>query len=130
MATIVGLGIEPRHSPLTGAKNDLHLDQDGNLVLVEDAEAVAQHARQRLLFWRAEWFLNPDAGVDYLRYILGRPPTEQPVAEAVLKREILATPGVVEIVEFDADYDRASRGLRLRRVTILAVFDTEITLAI
>lgn len=115
MATAVGLSVQPH--------NDLHLDDTGSLVLAYDAEAVAQHVRQRLMFWRREWFLNEEAGVDWTRYVLGRQPAEQAIAEAVIKREILATPGVSEIVVFDAVYDRASRGLRIDRVLLLTTFD-------
>jgi hypothetical protein len=123
MATYIGIGIEPFHSPVTGTKNDWNLDASGNLVMVTDAEAIGQHIRQRLKFWKGEWFLNEDAGVDWTRYVLGRPPQEQTIAEAVIKREILATPGVVEILEFDAVYDRQSRGLRVDRCQVATVFD-------
>lgn len=124
MATIVGLSIQPNHGA-PGTKNDLHLDASGNLALVHDGEAVGQHARARLMFWRGEWFLNEEAGVDWTRYVLGRAPSEQPITEAVIKREIQATPGVSAIVEFDAAYDRASRGLRMDRVLIVTVFDDD-----
>lgn len=115
MATVVGLSIQPH--------NDLHLDATGNLVLVYDAEAIGQHIRQRLMFWKGEWFLNEDAGIDWTRYVLGRPPSEQDIAEAVIKREILATPGVTEILEFSASYDRRSRGLLIERCRVMTTFD-------
>jgi hypothetical protein len=103
--------------------NDWHLDATGNLAVVQGAEAVGQHVRQRIMAWKNEWFLNPEAGVDWTRYVLGRPPSEREIAEATIKREILATPGVVSILAFESEYDRRSRGLRLTRVTLQTVFD-------
>lgn len=129
MATVVGLSIQPNHDA-PGSKNDLHLDASGNLALAIDGEAIGQHVRQRLMFWRGEWFLNPEAGVDWTRYVLGRQPSEQPIAEAVIKREVVQTPGVAEIVEFDAAYDRESRGLRIDRLALLTVFDDTVELSL
>lgn len=103
--------------------NDWVLDEKGNLATVSDAEAVGQHVRQRIASWKNEWFLNPESGIDWTRYILGRPPSEREIAEATIKREILATPGVVAILVFDSEYDRRSRGLRLTRVVLQTVFD-------
>lgn len=108
---------------LPASFNDWHLEATGNLAVVTDAEAVGQHVRQRIMAWKNEWFLNPDAGIDWTRYILGRPPSEREIAEATIKREILDTPGVVAILEFVSEYDRRSRGLRLTRVVLQTVFD-------
>lgn len=115
MADFVGLSIQPH--------NDLRLDETGSPVLVFDAEAIGEHIRQRLMLWRGEWFLNTDAGVEWTRYVLGRPPSELPLAESIIKAEIAATPGVSEILEFSAVYDRASRGLRIERCQVATVFD-------
>lgn len=115
MADFVGLSILPH--------NDLALDATGSPILVFDAEAIGEHIRQRLMLWAREWFLNESAGVDWTRYVLGRPPSELPLAESIIKAEIAATPGVAEILEFSAVYDRASRGLRIERCQVATVFD-------
>lgn len=115
MNEFVGLGVEPH--------NDLRLDETGSPVLVYDAEAIGEHIRQRLKAWSGEWFLDTAAGIEFTRYILGRPPSELPLAESIIKAEIAATPGVSEILEFSAAYDRASRGLRIERCQIATVFD-------
>ena len=75
------------------------------------------------MLWQGEWFLNEDAGVAWTTHILGRPPQELPLAESIIKAEIAATPGVTEILEFSAVYDRASRGLRIDRCQVATVFD-------
>jgi hypothetical protein len=118
MAEFIGLSIVPH--------NDISIDASGNLVFVTDSEAIAQHIRQRLMTWKGEWFLNTDAGIDWTRYILGRAPSERAIAEAVIKREILQTPGVVEILAWDAEYDASSRGLRITRCVVSTVFDEQI----
>lgn len=109
---------------LPASFNDWTVDPaTGTLAVVRDAAAVGQHVRARILAWKNEWFLNPDAGIDWTRYVLGRPPAEREIAEATIKREILATPGVVSILAFESEYDRRSRGLRLTKVTLQTVFD-------
>ncbi|WP_100959016.1 hypothetical protein [Bosea sp. FBZP-16] len=115
MAQFVGLSILPH--------NDLQLDATGSPVLVTEGEAIGQHIRQRLMLWSGEWFLNEAAGVPWLDHVLGRPPSEIELAEAVIKAEIMATPGVAEIIEFEARYDRASRGLHIDRCQIATVLD-------
>ena len=110
--------------------NDVYMDDTNNLAMVYDAEAIGQHIRQRLKFWRNEWFLNRDAGIEWLRYLLGQQPTIAPVAEAVIKREILDTPGVTAILGIDISYDRANRGFICRSVTVLTVFDDQVTIGV
>ena len=106
--------------------NDLERDATGSPVLVFDGRAIGQHARQRLLEWKSEWFLDREVGVDYLTYVLGRQPNERSIAESVVKREVVNTPGVVEILEFDSDFDRASRGLKITKMALRTVLDDEI----
>lgn len=74
--------------------------EDGDLVLVQDEDQVAQYVEIRLLSYLGEWFLNTDLGTPYFQSILGRVfrPAE---AAAILRRRILATEGVDKIVSFD-----------------------------
>ena len=125
MASFFAFSVSPQEPGvnLPTSFNDWHLDATGNLAVVRDAEAVGQHVRQRVMAWKNEWFLNPDAGVDWTRYVLGRSPAEREIAEATIKREILDTPGVVAILEFESEYDQRSRGLRLTKVVLQTVFD-------
>lgn len=105
--------------------NDLYLTSDGNLATVADAEAVGQHARQRLSTFSGEWFLDTTAGVPWLDQILGQ--TYDPaLAESVVKAEILNTDGVTEITSFSVAFDRNTRGLIIRSVEVGTIFDTEV----
>lgn len=72
---------------------------EGNLVFVEGADEVAQRLAQRLSAFQGEWFLDLDSGLPYIGTILAKAPTSRP-AEAILKREITETPGVLELLSF------------------------------
>lgn len=93
------------------ATNDLILE-DGDLALVEDGDAVAQHILQRLRTFLGEWFLDLTAGVPYYQDILKKNPNID-VVEQVFKREILFTPGVLELMSFSLELDTALRKLSL-----------------
>lgn len=103
--------------------NDIGLDETGNLAMVRDAEAVGQHARQRLTFYRGEWFLDPAVGVDWFGLVLGQRPARIDIAEAVVKKTILGTPGVTGIIEIQTDFDRLTRGVPVRKCAVETEYD-------
>ena len=111
----LGLSLDP-------ATNDLHIDGAGALVVVRDTEAVGQHARQRLMFYSGEWFLDTTAGVPWLRDLMGRA-YDPALAEAVVKGEILDTNGVSAIESFSVSFGRATRALVIKDVTVMTVYD-------
>ena len=45
------------------------------------------------------------------------------MAEAIIKAEIVETPGVKEILTFFATFDRQTRGLKSHDISILTDFD-------
>lgn len=98
--------------------SDLRLDEqtydieltNGDLVLTEKSDAIRQHVRQRLWTFFAEWFLDTSVGVPYYQVILVKNPSLANV-EGVLQQEILATPGITELLAFELDYDSATREL-------------------
>lgn len=107
--------------------NDLFLTADGNLAMAQDAEAVGQHARQRIQTFGGEWYLDTTCGVPWLAQILGRR-YDPALAEAVVKSEILNTDGVTEITAFSVSFDRASRGVFMRSVEVGTEYDEEVSL--
>ncbi|GJE77293.1 hypothetical protein [Methylorubrum suomiense] len=142
MATFVGLGITPerreifateagaavideRGRPIlaSSANNDLTLDETGNLRMVYDAEAVGEHARQRLQFFKGEWFLDPRIGVPWFEQVLGFSGSRPQVSEAIVKREILQTPGVTGLSGIETTFDRLVRGIRVSNVLVETQFD-------
>jgi len=102
--------------------NDIYLDDDGNLALVYDAEAVGRHARQRLQTHAGEWYLDTACGVPWLSDILGQN-YDAALAESVVKAELLNTDGVTGIEDFSVSFDRASRGVLIRSITVNTVYD-------
>lgn len=109
------------------ATNDLYLLPNGNLATVTAAEAVGQHARQRLQTHEGEWFLDTTAGVPWLNDILGAQ-YDPALAESVVKNELLNTDGVTEITSFSVRFDRASRGLIIDSIEVLTEYDEEVAL--
>lgn len=116
----VGLSLRREGS----APADVHLDANGNLALVFDAEAVGQHVEQRLMAHEGEWFLDTEVGVPWVRDILGGQ-YDPVLAESVLKAEILDTDGVVDITTFSVRFDRSTRGLGASDITVLTEYDEE-----
>lgn len=104
--------------------NDLTVGPDNNLRLAMSVEAVGQHVRQRLKTFYGEWFLNTEVGVPWLDRILGRR-YDPALAEAVVKAEILNTPGVVEITSFSVSFVDDPRRLQIKDVEILTEYDVE-----
>lgn len=105
------MSVQPALSPDNW---DLMLTDDGDLALVSDGAEVAQHIRQRLNFFQAEWAWDLTAGLPWFGEILGsrRFRTQQEnrsFAESILKTEILETPGVTRLLVFQFTFDELSR---------------------
>lgn len=113
--TRVGLAIDQ-------TTNDLYLDATGNLALSTDARAVGEHGRARLQTYSGEWMLDRTAGVPWLDQILGQA-YDPALAESVVKAELLDTDGITEITSFSVSFDKATRGLLIRDVEVLTMFD-------
>lgn len=121
--TVSRIGVALRRDGTAPA--DIYIDSTGNLATVTDAEAVGQHARQRLMTFEGEWFLDRDAGVPWIRDILGGQ-YDAVLAESVIKAEILDTDGVVEINSFSVRFDRDSRGLSAYNIDVATEYDEEV----
>ena len=120
MPSPFGLGLDAE-------THDLYLDASNNLVVARDARAIGEHVKQRLKMFNGEWFLDASAGLPWLprpgQFAIFDRPYQAGQSEALIKAEILDTPGVVAIEQFEARVDRATRGLIIE-AEILTVFDT------
>lgn len=94
------------------SSNNLILDANGQLTTVNDGAEVVQHVRSRLLFYRGESPVDITQGVPYFEQIFVKP-TNLPLAESLLKTEILQTPGVAQLIDFGLEYDSNSRELTI-----------------
>jgi hypothetical protein len=99
---------------------DLQLDPDdwdlviegADLQILDKSDAIAQHVQQRLWLFQGEYFLDETVGVPYFQSILKKRP-DLYVVDAVLKDTILNTPGILELISFDLDYNASTRSLRV-----------------
>lgn len=72
---------------------------NNSLTFVEGADEVVQRLRQRLRTFLGEWFLDTSLGVPYFQEILKKNP-QQGVVDAILKKHIVNTPGVINLLEY------------------------------
>lgn len=91
------------------ATGDLIL-QDNDLMIIDNAERVAQQILITLRFWYGEWFLDTTQGVPYLEYILVKNPNINHVRQ-ILTEAILSVEGVQTIDEMTLDFDQRNRRL-------------------
>lgn len=110
-----------------GTNSDL-LFENGDLVMVRDQEAIAQHCQMRLATWFSESVYDPTDGTPFLEVIFA-PGTSTNAIVFVLEQRILATPGVLTVA-LTPSLDRESRELTVtgRGTTIQGdvVFSIEI----
>jgi len=105
--------------------NDRDLLVEGNdLQLITGADDITQNLRQRLSFFFKEWFLDKSKGVPYFEYIFKKK-VSVAIVDSVFKREIINTPGVLKLMEFEILVDAALRELTLtfRALTSEGIID-------
>lgn len=73
---------------------------NGDLLLIDTAERVAQQILITLRFWRGEWFLDTRDGVPYLEYILIKNPNENHIRQ-ILTEKITSVDGVTAVTAMD-----------------------------
>ena len=91
---------------------DLEIGPDGDLIIVTGIDAIRQHLRIRLQFFRGEWFLDTRLGIPYFEEVLIKAP-DLNVVQSLLREAIRETPGVISITSFDLDFDGVTRKLSL-----------------
>lgn len=101
--------------------NDLFV-ANNSLAVVTNAKAVGQHARQRLMTYFGEWFLDTTAGVPWISEIFAKR-YDPALAEAVVKGVLLDTDGIVSIDTFSVRFDKTSRGVLIRDVAVTTDYD-------
>lgn len=86
--------------------------RDGDVLLVDNAERVAQQILITLRFWLGEWFLDTKDGIPYLEYVLVKSPNllhiRQIFTEAMEKVD-----GVKRVEEMNLVFDVKNRSLRV-----------------
>ena len=92
--------------------NDLIIE-NADLVLVRNADAVAQFLKQKLRTFQTEWFLDETAGIPYFDQIFVKNP-KSVVYDSIFKEAILNTAGVVELISYRAELNGQTRELLLQ----------------
>lgn len=83
---------------------------NNDLLIIDNAERVAQQILISLRFWLGEWFLNTSDGVPYLDYILVKNPNMAHIRQ-VLTEAIDKVEGVERVASMNLDFDRINRRL-------------------
>jgi hypothetical protein len=74
----------------------------GQPFLANNVQAVSQAATTRMKLWLGEWFVDNTDGTPYLTEVLGERYNKQP--DAALKRRLLGTPGVTQLISYTSQY--------------------------
>ena len=93
--------------------------RNGDLMIVNNGERVAQQVLITLREWLGEWFLKTSDGVPYLEYILVKNPNEAHVRQ-VLSETIQSVEGVKGVTELVFAFNRI-----LRTLTVSYEIDTD-----
>lgn len=91
--------------------------QNGQLVLVgfqfgTQLREIEEHLEQRLRTLSADWFLDTSLGIPYFEEVFQKP-FNASVVESIFINEILSTPGVIRLIEFNMDFSKANRQLQV-----------------
>lgn len=84
--------------------------QGGDLMIVDNAERVAQQVLITLREWLGEWFLKTSDGISYLEYILVKNPNEAHIRQ-ILTQAIESVEGVKDVTELEFAYNHVLRTL-------------------
>ena len=86
----------------------LELDGNGELLVVEELEALRQKVNQRLSLFKGTWIIDINAGVPYLQDILKKP-VDPWLAASILGNETLKEEEVTSLGEVTTDLDPETR---------------------
>jgi len=96
--------------------NDIALNQstwdieltNGDLTLTAGIESIRQNVKQRLWHIKGEWFLDVRKGTDWFNKIWLKNPDSN-IVESELKRVILQTVGIINLLDFSLIFTPAQR---------------------
>lgn len=77
-------------------------------------QTVGQRLKIRLLTFMGEWFLDTTYGVPYWQRLLGIKQTSKSAIDLIFQQQILAEPGVKEIVSFGSTFQNRQYSLNFR----------------
>jgi len=102
---------------------DLDFSQ-GSRTFVSGKDYIAQKIRQRLGFFKGEWYKDVTLGVPWLQDVLIKSPSLE-VVRSVVRNAILAVPGVTSVPQCYVNFDTPTR---VATITFTAVYGDAKTL--
>lgn len=84
-----------------------------DLVLISGISYLAQKLKIKLLFFFKEWFLDTTKGMDFYNVLFVKNPNLNAV-DNMIKITIVDTEGVLELLEYSADYTFSDRRLNVK----------------
>ena len=90
--------------------HDLIVISGGDILLIDNAERVAQQIQIKLKSFLGEWFLDTSYGVPYFEYILVKGPNMTHV-RSILRQQISEVDDVSAVTDLTLSQDRQNRTL-------------------
>lgn len=84
--------------------------QDNDLLMINNAERVAQQIVITLREWLGEWFLRTTDGIPYLEYVLVKNPNMAHI-EQIFREAIIKVEGVTSVTSISLTFERVKRSL-------------------
>lgn len=88
--------------------DDVSLGRVGGFAMAAGAKAIGQNIKERLQLFLEEWEYDLRQGTGWFQVIYIRP-FNIANAESELKTRVLTTPGVIKLLEWSINYDKANR---------------------
>jgi hypothetical protein len=113
--------------PLT---DDVTLDSTNNLRFTETlTEYVSQKIINNLQTFKGEWYQNIDLGIPYYDRVLIKNPDLDDV-DNLFQSEILEVEEVVEILEYESEFDNSTRKYTVNFKVLAQEVETEETIEV
>ncbi len=86
--------------------------ENNDLMLVDNAERIAQQIKITLQYWYEEWFLDTTKGIPYLQYICIKSPNLQHIRQ-IFREAILSVDGVDSVSQIVLNVNARERILEV-----------------
>ena len=82
--------------------------KDGDFLLINNAERIAQQIKVTILEWLGEWFLDVRDGVPYREQILVKNPNLNHI-KSILSKKLIGVNGVDKVKSLNLDLNKQER---------------------
>ena len=92
--------------------------QNGDIVLINGIEQIAQSIKSSLLVFMGEWFLNTTIGIDYLNRVFTKQ-TNSRIVRSIILRNLQKHENVVRVTDLQLNVDRVNSTLDVRATVLV-----------